>query len=43
MRPAVRIPGDEQTIEMIKAYSRVEKITLIITLHAIESHLQTRH
>jgi len=45
-RPAARMPGDEQTIVMIKgllAPARWQKITSVITLHAVESHLQTRH
>jgi len=41
---AARIPGDEQTIVMIKGLlARWQKITSVITLHAVESHLQTRH
>jgi hypothetical protein len=44
VRPAARISGDEQTIVMIKGLlARWQKITSVITLHAVESHLQTRH
>jgi hypothetical protein len=44
VRPGAGIPGDEQTIEMIKGLlSRWHKIASVIILHAVESHLQTRH
>jgi hypothetical protein len=44
VRSGAGIPGDEQTIEMIKGLlARWHKITSVIMLHAVESHLQTRH